>query len=86
MQLKKSKLKVISTYIKEVVEELFEKVTWPTWAELQNSAFVVLIASVIVALLVWLMDFLVGIQSVNLFGFTWKGFLGFIYELLKSFR
>lgn len=33
-----------------------QKVSWPTWRELQNSAVIVLIASVIIALIVLVMD------------------------------
>ena len=33
-----------------------EKVTWPTWAMLQNSAVVVLVASLIIALVIFAMD------------------------------
>ncbi|MDD2412953.1 MAG: preprotein translocase subunit SecE [Bacteroidales bacterium] len=47
--------KVIN-YFKESYEELFNKVSWPTWNELQNSAVVVSIASLIIALVVLLMD------------------------------
>jgi preprotein translocase subunit SecE len=47
--------KVIN-YFKESYEELFKKVSWPTWNELQNSAVVVSIASLIIALVVFLMD------------------------------
>ncbi|MDD4575050.1 MAG: preprotein translocase subunit SecE [Bacteroidales bacterium] len=47
--------KVIN-YFKESYEELFKKVSWPTWNELQNSAVVVSIASLIIALVVLLMD------------------------------
>jgi preprotein translocase subunit SecE len=43
-------------YIKESYDELMNKVTWPTWAELQNSAIVVSIASLIIAMVVFLMD------------------------------
>ena len=43
-------------YIKESYDELLNKVTWPTWAELQNSAVVVSIASLMIALMVFLMD------------------------------
>ncbi len=43
-------------YIKESYDELMNKVSWPTWAELQNSAIVVSIASLIIALVVFLMD------------------------------
>jgi len=45
-----------SSYIKGTYEELVHKVSWPTWSELQNSALVVMVASVIIALIVYLMD------------------------------
>jgi len=44
-------------YISETTDELVNKVTWPTWSELQSSALVVMVASVIIALIVFLMDF-----------------------------
>ena len=43
-------------FIKESYDEMLHKVSWPTWSELQNSAVVVLIASVIIALIVVAMD------------------------------
>jgi preprotein translocase subunit SecE len=46
----------ITEYIKSSYDELVHKVTWPTWNELQNSAIVVSIASLIIALVVYLMD------------------------------
>lgn len=46
----------IGTYIQESVDELFNKVSWPTWSELQSSAIVVMIASVIFALIIFAMD------------------------------
>jgi len=46
----------LKNYIKEVIQELLHKVSWPTWPELQNSAIVVLIASVIFALIILAMD------------------------------
>jgi preprotein translocase subunit SecE len=45
------------TYIDETTNELFHKVSWPTWSELQSSAIVVAIASIIIALIVFAMDF-----------------------------
>ena len=48
-------MKIIN-YIKESYSELVQKVSWPSWSELTNSAVVVLIASIILALVVWLMD------------------------------
>ncbi len=44
-------------YIDETSNELFNKVSWPTWSELQGSAIVVLVASMIIALIVFVMDF-----------------------------
>ncbi len=46
----------IKGYLKEAYTELVKKVTWPSWSELQNSAIVVMIASFIIALVVYLMD------------------------------
>ncbi len=48
-------MKIINS-IKESYSELVHKVSWPTRPELVNSAVVVLIASIIIALIVWLMD------------------------------
>lgn len=47
----------LTAYIKNAYQELMYKVTWPSWAELQSSAIVVLTASIIIALFVWVMDF-----------------------------
>jgi preprotein translocase subunit SecE len=44
-------------YIQEVGEELLRKVTWPTWTELQESAIIVMIATLIFAIIVFAMDF-----------------------------
>jgi preprotein translocase subunit SecE len=49
-------LKKIKLYIHEALDELFHKVTWPTWKELQSSALVVMVASFIIALVVFIMD------------------------------
>ncbi len=42
--------------VKESYDELVHKVSWPTRKELSQSAVLVLIASIILALIVWLMD------------------------------
>lgn len=74
----------IRTYIEETVHELTQKVSWPTWEELQTSAIIVLITSIIIALAVWVMDYLFGIWPVNNDdpSFQWRGILGFIYNLV----
>lgn len=43
-------------FIKESYEEMTQKVTWPTWSELQSSAVLVLVASFIIALVIFAMD------------------------------
>ena len=49
-------MKKFINYVKECYTELVQKVSWPTWKELQSSAVVVSIASLIIALLVYFMD------------------------------
>ena len=46
----------IGLYIKESVDELLHKVSWPTWPELQSSGIVVAIATIIISLLIYFMD------------------------------
>jgi len=43
-------------YIKESADDLMNKVSWPTWKELQSSSIVVAVASLIIALIVYVMD------------------------------
>ena len=49
--------KKIFKYCKESSDELVHKTTWPTRSELTNSAVVVLSASLLIALVVFAMDF-----------------------------
>ncbi len=49
----------IGTYVKESYKELTTKVTWPTWDKLQSSAILVMIATVILAAIIWLIDFVI---------------------------
>jgi len=46
----------IVNYLKEVNNEWMHKVSWPSWSELQNSAIVVSVASLLIAIVVYLMD------------------------------
>ena len=61
----------VSAYIKDSYHELMEKVTWPTWLQLQQSTTIVLVATVIITALVWVMDF-----------FS-NSILKFVYSLFK---
>ena len=47
----------LKLYFEEAYNELVYKVSWPTFKELQNSAFIVMVASLIIALIVFVMDF-----------------------------
>ncbi len=49
-------MKKVISYFKESYTELVHKVSWPSYKELTNSAVVVLVASVVIALVVWVMD------------------------------
>ena len=44
-------------YLKESYVELTKKVSWPSWDKLQNSAIVVMVASVIFAIVIFAMDY-----------------------------
>ena len=46
----------ITTYFQESYKELLEKVSWPTWSELQQSTVIVLVATLLITVIVWIMD------------------------------
>ncbi|MBK7383757.1 MAG: preprotein translocase subunit SecE [Flavobacteriales bacterium] len=73
------------TYLSESYNELVNKVSWPTWKELQASAIVVLVSALILALVIFVMDFIFGVQNMGQ-GDTsfWKGLLGFIYKFIGA--
>jgi len=63
-----AKFKIIE-YAKESYDELLHKVSWPTWSDLQSSAIVVSIASLVIAFVVYLMD--VSFNSLLQGFYTW---------------
>ncbi|MDR2679761.1 MAG: preprotein translocase subunit SecE [Tannerella sp.] len=50
-------MKKVIQYFKDSYNELVHKVSWPTRTELSNSAVVVLFASIIIAIVVFAVDF-----------------------------
>ncbi|MBL7752582.1 MAG: preprotein translocase subunit SecE [Chitinophagaceae bacterium] len=46
----------ITTYFRESYRELLEKVTWPTWAQLQQSTMIVLVATLLFTAMIGVMD------------------------------
>jgi len=47
----------VSNYFQESYKELMEKVTWPTWIQLQQSTMIVLASTLLITAIVWIMDF-----------------------------
>jgi len=47
----------VTGYLQETYNELIHKVSWPSWTDLQSSSIVVLVASLIIALVIFAMDF-----------------------------
>ncbi|MFC2087304.1 preprotein translocase subunit SecE [Bacteroidota bacterium] len=59
----------IKKYLIDTYNELMNKVSWPNWQDLQTSAIVVMIASLIIALIIFGMDF------------SFENLMGFIYSM-----
>ena len=66
-------------YISETVNEMVHNVTWPTWKELQSNTIIVVVASIIISLFIFVMDF--GFGIVGDAESKWRGVLGFIYHM-----
>ena len=60
----------VTGYLQETYNELIHKVSWPSWADLQSSSIVVMVASLIIALVVFAMD----VSFKNVFEFLYKIF------------
>ena len=58
-------------YFRDSYKELAEKVTWPSWTQLQQSTMIVLVATIVITFVVMAMDFVFGK------GLTW------IYNILN---
>jgi len=59
----------IKSYFQDAYNELMHKVSWPTWKELQSSAIVVMVASMIIALVIFAMDY------------SFENLMGLIYSM-----
>jgi preprotein translocase subunit SecE len=46
----------VKAYLLDSFEELRTKTTWPTWTEMQRTAVVVAVSTLIIALVIMLMD------------------------------
>jgi preprotein translocase subunit SecE len=69
--IKTNNMSKLTEYFKSSYDELVNKVTWPTWSELQESTIIVMIASLIIALIIYVVDI------------AGSGALGFFYQLFQ---
>lgn len=67
--LKRFIMNKVTNYFSDSYKELLEKVTWPSWTQLQQSTMIVLAATLVITGVVWIMDFVAA------------GGLNFIYKL-----
>jgi len=64
-------MKKLELYLKDSFNELVEKVTWPTWEQLQQSTMIVLVSTLLITAIVGLMDL------------SSNSILKFVYSLFK---
>jgi preprotein translocase subunit SecE len=69
----------IIEYLKESYLELVTKVTWPAGKELQSSSVLVFVASLLIAGIVFVMDWIFGVNASDS---LWRGLVGLIYQVL----
>jgi preprotein translocase subunit SecE len=50
----------IGNYFRDSFKELKDKVSWPTWPQLQQSTMIVLAATIVITFIVLAMDFATG--------------------------
>ena len=71
-----------NTQVKAIANNIHKRikeVTPPSWKELQEAAVLVFIASLIIAGIIFAMDWVFGVNSNDS---VWKGVIGFLYEYL----
>jgi len=61
----------VQAYFRDSYRELMEKVSWPSWQQLQQSTMIVLVATLVITGVVAVMDF------------TSSSVLKFVYSLFK---
>ncbi len=57
----------ISNYLREIKDELLNKVSWPTWSELRESTWIVLVASLLFSLVIWGLDTTLGFSTTQFY-------------------
>jgi preprotein translocase subunit SecE len=62
----------IKEYLRLSTDELVNKVSWPTWEDLQESTVIVMVASLLIAFVIYIIDIIS------------SGSLGFFYQIFQS--
>ena len=62
----------IKEYLRLSTDELVNKVSWPSWEDLQESTIIVMIASLFISVVVYVIDIIS------------SGALGFFYKIFQS--
>jgi preprotein translocase subunit SecE len=70
----------IKEYFTETYTEMRHNVTWPTWKELQSNTIVVVVASILFSVTIFVMDYLFCITGDS--DSFWRGLIGMIYNML----
>ncbi len=61
-------MKKMKAYFNDVYLELTQKTSWPTWGELQSSAVITMVASLLIALVIYGMDSFFKFSMTNVYG------------------
>ena len=72
----RSKMANVAEYVKDSYTELVERVTWPGPKQLQEASVLVFIASLLIAGIVFAMDWVFGVNAADS---VWQGVIGLIY-------
>jgi len=72
VQEKVKEMNKIREYLRLSTDELVNKVSWPTWEDLQESTIIVMIASLLIAFVIYIIDIIS------------SGGLGFFYQIFQS--
>lgn len=70
-------MKKLTQYFQDSYRELVDKVSWPTWQQLQQTTMIVIGATLLITAIVGIMDFVL----IGKAGNTSVGILNFFYKV-----
>ncbi|MBM3452617.1 MAG: preprotein translocase subunit SecE [Bacteroidetes bacterium] len=69
----------LKQYFTETYTEMRFNVTWPSWKDLQNNTILVVVSSILLAAVIFGMDYVFGITGDS--NSFWRGLIGMIYNM-----